>query len=118
MLRPLSLIRQSNRFGWRLAALLAVVAQCWVAVAPLSESRGFGLSAHVEAAGTHRGHFTHDEASCSACSVMSMQLLGSNLPPLPVPAVAQLAFLGAFLQSATESPPPTAARPRAPPSVA
>ncbi|HSU97759.1 MAG TPA: hypothetical protein VLI40_11050 [Gemmatimonadaceae bacterium] len=54
-------------------------------VAPLSESRGFGLSAHVEAAGNHRGHFTHDEASCAACSVLSLHALSSHPAAVPSP---------------------------------
>ncbi|MES2356803.1 MAG: hypothetical protein V4529_00490 [Gemmatimonadota bacterium] len=54
-------------------------------MAPLSESRGFGLSAHVEAAGNHRGHFTHDAASCAACSVLSLHALSSHPAAVPVP---------------------------------
>jgi hypothetical protein len=65
--------------------VLAILAQCWIAVAPLSESRGFGLSAHVEATGNHRGHFTHDAASCAACSVLSLHALSSHPAAVPVP---------------------------------
>jgi hypothetical protein len=51
----------------------------------LSESRGFGLSAHVEALGNHRGHFTHDAANCPACTAMSLHVLSSHPPVVPVP---------------------------------
>ena len=75
VLRPNLRVNVLKRYGWRAATLLAFLAQCWIAVAPLSESRGFGLSAHVENAGNHRGHFTHDEATCAACSVLSLHVL-------------------------------------------
>lgn len=65
--------------------MLAILAQCWIVVAPLSDSRGFGLSAHVEGTGNHRGHFTHDEASCAACSVLSLHALTSHPAVVPVP---------------------------------
>ncbi|MDQ6738179.1 MAG: hypothetical protein M3Z30_10835 [Gemmatimonadota bacterium] len=84
MLRPFSLIRRTTRAGWRLAALVAVLAQGWIAAAPLSEGRGAGLASHVEAAGNHRGHFTHDEASCAACAVLSLHVLAAH--PVTVPA--------------------------------
>jgi hypothetical protein len=67
--------RQSG--AWRLFTVLAMLAQCWIAAAPLADSRGFGAGAHVEAGGTNK-HFAHDEATCAACTVMA--LLG-DVPP-------------------------------------
>src|SRR5665213_713437 len=83
MHRPSSRIRPTSGWVWRLAATLAVLAQCWIAVAPLSESRGFGLSAHVEALGNHRGHYTHDAATCPACTVLSLRALSSQPAVVP-----------------------------------
>jgi hypothetical protein len=57
----------------RLAALLAVVAQIALGVAPLTEAgRGRDAGAHVEAAGTGY-HHAHNEADCAACVAQHLQ---------------------------------------------
>jgi hypothetical protein len=105
-----------TRYAWRLAVSLAFLAQCWIAVAPLSEGRGLGLSAHVENAGNHRGHFTHDEASCPACSVLSLHVLTSHPVVIPVPAGPPVFRPVAPAASWTEAVITPSSQPRAPPS--
>jgi hypothetical protein len=95
-----------------------MLAQCWIAVAPLSESRGVGLSAHIEGAGNHRGHYTHEAASCAACSVLSLHVLSSNAAVIPVPAGQPLARVSVTPAVWTEPPRIHSSRPRAPPSFA
>ncbi|HEY5085974.1 MAG TPA: hypothetical protein VII66_01320 [Gemmatimonadaceae bacterium] len=116
MLRPTSLVRRTSRWGWRLGTLLAILAQGWIAVAPLSESRGFGLSAHVEAAGNHRGHFTHDEASCAACSVLSLHVLASHPAAVPIPPGQPRVGRVAAREAWIAPPRVRTSQPRAPPS--
>ncbi|MEO7104479.1 MAG: hypothetical protein ABI311_13855, partial [Gemmatimonadaceae bacterium] len=112
-----SRIRPTSGWVWRLAATLAVLAQCWIAVAPLSESRGFGLSAHVEALGNHRGHYTHDATTCPACTVLSLHVLSSQ--PAVVPGAPDHSVFRMIV--APVSWVPTAvvhpSQPRAPPAV-
>jgi len=98
-------------------AMLAMVAQIGVALAPLGEGRqGRSMSSHIEAPGAH-GHYTHDEATCAACQARSIQGTTSR------PAVPLLADVRVPTQL-TRSTDRVAARglnlhahPRAPPSV-
>ncbi len=117
MLRPApSVRRKAGRLAWRIAAVLAVLAQCWIAVAPLSESRGFGLSAHVEGAGNHRGHFTHDEASCAACSVLSLHALSPHPAAVPIPPGQPIFRPVTTAEAWIETLRLPSAQPRAPPA--
>lgn len=117
MHRPSSRIRPASGWVWRLAATLAVLAQCGIAVAPLSESRGFGLSAHVEALGNHQGHYTHDAANCPACTVLSLHVLSSQpavVPEAPGHSVFRMtAAPAAWVPAAVVH----STQPRAPPAV-
>lgn len=97
--------------------MLAILAQCWIAVAPLTESRGFGLSAHVEALGNHSGHFTHDAASCAACSVLSLHVLTSHPAAVPVPPGQPVLKVVVAAAGRVAPPPVNSSQPRAPPSV-
>jgi len=117
MHRPTSRIRPTSGWIWRLAATLAVLAQCWIAVAPLSESRGFGLSAHVEALGNHRGHYTHDAATCPACTVLSLRALSSQ--PAVVPEAPEHPVFRMIVAAAAWLPASVVytSQPRAPPAV-
>ena len=118
MLRPATRTRSARRWGWRLATVLAILAQCWIAVAPLTESRGFGLSAHVEGLGNHPGHFTHDEATCAACTVLSLHVLGSQpsvVARAPDHSVFRMIAVPVMWVPATVVP---STQPRAPPAVA
>ena len=63
----------AKRWWFTALAMLAMVAQMGVALAPLAEGRsGPSMSSHVEAPGWH-GHYTHDEATCAACQARSIQ---------------------------------------------
>ncbi|HKO17209.1 MAG TPA: hypothetical protein VJU87_13305 [Gemmatimonadaceae bacterium] len=84
--------RLSSWLGY-FAAVLAVVAQLAVVVAPIAEGReGVGAPAHVEAAGTHL-HYSHNETTCAACQA---RLLHGTvvLAPAPMAAPALHAFDG------------------------
>lgn len=81
MLQRVRSSRDSCRWAWRVATAFAFLAQCWIALAPLAEHRGFGASAHVEAAGIDK-HFAHDEATCAACAVLALHVA---VPPNPIP---------------------------------
>jgi hypothetical protein len=59
---------------WRFATALALLAQCWIAVAAFGDARGLGASAHVEAAGTSV-HYAHNDADCAACSTLALSAL-------------------------------------------
>ena len=98
--------------------MLAVLAQGWIAVAPLTEGRGAGLASHVEAAGNHSGHFTHDEASCAACAVLSLHVLAAQ--PVVIPAsIARLVLsLDAIPVARIATGTTRTTRSRAPPSIA
>lgn len=68
-------------------ALIALMAQLGVALAPLAEGRpGRSMSSHIEAPGAH-GHYTHDEATCAACQARSIQ--GTTARPA-VPLLADI----------------------------
>ncbi|MEO9225423.1 MAG: hypothetical protein ABI328_03510 [Gemmatimonadaceae bacterium] len=117
MLRPFTRTRPARRWGWRLAVTLAILAQCWIAVAPLTESRGFGLSAHVEGMGNHPGHYTHDEATCAACTVLSLHVLGSQPAVVPVAPDHSVFRLTAAPAVRVPAAVVHSAQPRAPPAV-
>ncbi len=98
-------------------ALLAMVAQLGVALAPLAEGRqGRSMSSHIEAPGAH-GHYTHDEATCAACQARSIQGTTSR------PAVPLLADIRIPTQRTRANDHVVSrglnlhAHPRAPPSV-
>jgi hypothetical protein len=75
----------AQRGVFRLAALLAFVAQLILAIAPLAEGRdGVGMAAHVEAPGATT-HFTHNEATCAACSAQSLHATAVRRTPMFVP---------------------------------
>lgn len=68
-------VRPLNRrrsWLWRSATAIALLLQCWVAAAPLTEARGIGASAHIEASGT-ASHFAHNEATCAACILLALR---------------------------------------------
>jgi hypothetical protein len=98
-------------------ALLAMVAQLGVALAPLAEGRpGRSMSSHIEAPGA-RGHYTHDEATCASCQARSIQGTASR-PAVPLLAdvriPAQLTRANDRVLSRGLN---LHAHPRAPPSV-
>src|SRR5947209_3718360 len=76
----------SSRFHWlsTLIALLAVVGQLAVAVAPLAEGRERRMGSHVESSGS-RSHFVHDEAKCAACQARLIQGAPSRVAQLVIP---------------------------------
>ena len=118
--RVLTTLRLPGRGGaalWRFASLLALLAQCWIAAAPLGEARGFGASAHVEASGTSQ-HYAHDEADCASCRTLAL----TALPLLESPRLALLdastAAVAARPISAPRAVTPLHTRPRAPQEIA
>ena len=101
---------------WRFATALALLAQCWIAVAAFGDARGLGASAHVEASGTNL-HYAHDEADCAACRTLALNALplapivpslGASLLPT---AIAPLRPLAPRAQRISHT------RTRAPPSM-
>lgn len=67
------LVRQNRRSPLMLIiALLALIAQVGVALAPLAEGRRPAMGPHVEAGGV-KLHYAHDEATCAACQARSIQ---------------------------------------------
>ena len=99
---------------WRAATAVALLAQCWIAAAPLAEGRGFGAPAHVEAAGISK-HFAHDAADCPACAVLALQsLVATHDLPTATPG-ARPALVAALPVALPESSPRLLSRSRAPP---
>jgi len=109
--------RRGSAALWRFAAALALLAQCWIALAAFGDARGLGAAAHVEASGTSL-HYAHDEADCAACRTLAL----SALPlvahaPRPVAAPVHGA-IDAVLPAAPHVPAVRGVRTRAPPSAA
>lgn len=108
--------RRSHRL-YTIFAMLAMMAQLVVALAPLGEGRiARAPHAHVEAGGT-TGHAAHNEATCPSCQARSIQ--GTTARPtfvLPHPARAMTLAV-----SDPVAPPFSAfhrqSNPRAPPVV-
>lgn len=118
--RVLITLRSSGRgrgLLWRFATAIALLAQCWIAVASFGDARGLGASAHVEAGGTSL-HFTHDEADCAACRTLAL----NALPRVSVAPETSAALARASIAPLRPLPPRAArithTRTRAPPSVA
>jgi hypothetical protein len=102
-----------------IAALLAMVAQLAIVLAPLAEGRaGVGMGPHVESSSSHNpAHHTHDEATCVACQVRTMfGVTGHAIVP---PAAAALHALPVALRAddAPVAERVAVIRPRAPPCV-
>lgn len=102
---------------WRFATAIALLAQCWIAVAAFGDARGLGASAHVEANGTNL-HYAHDEADCAACRTLALNALplapvAPSLTASPLPtAIVALRPLAPRAERVTHT------QTRAPPSVA
>jgi hypothetical protein len=75
--------------GWlgHLAAILAVVAQLAVAIAPLAERTDAGAPAHLDPAGTS-AHYVHNDADCAACQARSLHGATARAPSPPLPRLA------------------------------
>lgn len=102
---------------WRFASALALLAQCWIAAAPLGEARGIGASAHVEASGTSQ-HYAHDEADCAACRTLALTALPLLESPRLGTAIAPRVTSFASPDRAIARGEPLATRSRAPPAIA
>jgi hypothetical protein len=102
---------------WRFATAIALLAQCWIAVAAFGDARGLGASAHVEASGTNL-HYAHDEADCAACRTLAL----NALPLSPVTASTATAVVPTAIVALRPLAPRAErvshTRTRAPPSVA
>jgi hypothetical protein len=62
------------------AALVAILAQLSVALAPLGEAReGVSAAAHVETGGTAT-HYAHNDATCVVCKARSLHGLTARVP--------------------------------------
>ena len=107
----------AKRWWFSALAMLAMVAQMGVALAPLAEGRpGPSMSSHIEAPGAH-GHYTHDEATCAACQARSIQGTTSR-PALPaLDNVEAPTQLSRSVDRVVSSGVHLHANPRAPPSV-
>jgi len=108
---------RSTRLGWlsTFAAILAVVAQIAVAVAPLAEGReGPNAPSHVDPSGT-AVHWVHNEASCASCQARSLHgtvartasadLLVVLTPLVVAPAGTRVATLEPFHVNLSRAPP-------------
>src|SRR5689334_19181713 len=113
-LRPFA-IRQR---GWLsgVIALMAMVAQIVVAVAPLAEGRDGRMASHVESKGVP-GHYTHNDATCAACQARSIHGTTSrHSVPLLIDALAPVALVHGAAR-VVENGLRTQDNPRAPPVV-
>lgn len=68
------------------AAIIMLLLQMVVVVAPLAEGHeGRSMAAHVDGTGPN-SHYTHDEATCAACQARTLQgamaLAPRQLPPV------------------------------------
>lgn len=86
------LVRRKRARGWYTFAFVVALLQGWIVAAPLADCRGQTMAAHVEAPGA-QGHFSHDEATCAACSVMALQLIAPAVPALELPDVQVRALI-------------------------
>jgi len=104
--------------GWLsgVIALLAIVAQVVVAIAPLAEERDGRMASHVESSGAP-GHYTHNEATCAACQARSIHgTISRQSVPLLIDALAPITLVRAAERIVEASLHPTD-NPRAPPVV-
>lgn len=85
--RPRPLIARRH-VTWlrRIAFALALIAQAVGASTAIAEGHaGRGYGAHVDGYGANsRGHYVHDEATCVACHVRSLQGAATFVPRLEV----------------------------------
>jgi hypothetical protein len=96
---------------------LALLAQCWIAAAPLAEGRGLGAPAHVEGTGSGGKHFTHDAEDCAACAVMALQSLVPRVAAPPVPPIAEPEQVAGRVSTRPDFTPLRLSQPRAPPAT-
>jgi hypothetical protein len=74
-MRPFTRSSSSARSAWlrRAVAAWAVLIQCLIVAAPVADCRGPSNVAHIEDAGDHASHFTHDERTCGMCATIALQ---------------------------------------------
>jgi cytochrome c-type biogenesis protein CcmH/NrfF len=80
--------RPTHRFAWlhTVLAILVLTAQLVVAVAPLAESRDRRMASHVEHSG-QQTHRAHNESTCAACQVRSIQ---GSTPRVATPLIGDV----------------------------
>jgi hypothetical protein len=117
MFAPTRSRRSFARWLVSIGAIVAIVAQVSVVLAPLGEAReGSSAAAHVEASGTST-HYAHNDATCVVCQVRSFQGLVARVPDAFADerrqADARVVAAEAFVPPQPFSP----STPRAPPST-
>ncbi len=100
----------------RLTALLALVLQVGVVLAPLGERGARQTVTHAEQRGTRHARM-HNESTCALCAAGSLQTAMAAPPPPPVllELPAQVARIA--LQVPASRDPPSANTTRAPPRL-
>ena len=116
MLAPSRLAHPFARWLVSIGAIVAIVAQLSVALAPLGEARlGGGTASHLESGGTS-AHYAHNDATCAVCQARLLQGLATRTPDVlltgTVRATTTLAADERFITLELFSP----SNPRAPPS--
>jgi hypothetical protein len=111
--RPIHCARFWHR---RLSALLMLVLQCGMAMAPMAEREGRRTVTHVEQQGTRHAQL-HNEATCALCAVRSLHatVLQASRTLTVLVATAQLVSAPRTVLTSRDPPPSNASR--APPPL-
>src|SRR5204862_5898741 len=106
---------QLARWLSSIGAVIAIVAQLSLALAPFGEARErSSTAAHVELGGTST-HYAHNDATCAVCQARSLQALSARTPDAlltgPIGAITIVAVADRFIAAELHS----LSNPRAPP---
>jgi hypothetical protein len=109
-------LRRVELWPRRSLALLMLVLQVGIAIAPLAERDGRRTVTHAEQRGTRHTR-AHNEETCALCAVRSLQAHIVRAHPAPtfrdVPRRLEIAYVGVV----TSRDPPTVNGSRAPPPL-
>jgi len=112
-----SLLRRVPHWQRRSTALLMLLFQVGIALAPLAERDGRQAVNHVEQRGTRHARM-HNESTCAVCSVRSLQATVSTTSIARTEHAAPRQMIIVSVYAAAVRDAPASNTSRAPPSVA
>lgn len=110
------LLRKAIHWQRRSTALLMLVLQVGVALAPLAERGSRQSVTHAEQRGTRHARM-HNESTCAICAVRSMQARATTSDQAPPPRDVPQRFAVAIVDVPASRDPPATNTSRAPPRL-
>jgi hypothetical protein len=108
--------RRTSFWQRRVSALLMLVLQLGMVLAPMAEHEGRRTVTHVEQQGTRHAQL-HNEATCALCAVRSLQAAVLQVPHVITVAIATERLVSVPATALASRDPPPSNASRAPPRL-